>query len=397
MKFLWDHDTRKRTISNIVVVIVGISFCFLLLNLDKLHSGLNFFMTIVTPFIYGFVLAYLLTGPVKFFERTWLKKLEQYKYLRRYRRPIAIILAMGITVFVLGALLSVVVPQLIDSMFMLVNNIQRYLGDIDVWMRELLEEFPVEISNEVYKEILAAWKTILNISSDIMVKGFQYLLGMTGQLTSSLLNIFVAVIVSIYLLTSKEKFFAQITKTLYACLPKHIVEQVLSVGALTNKIFNGFINGKIIDSAIIGVLCFACLTILKMPYALLVSVIVGITNIIPFFGPFIGAVPSMFIIFIVDPFKALLFLAFIFLLQQFDGNILGPKILGNSTGLPAIWVLFAILVGGGLAGFVGMLIGVPTFAVIYALLKNYLERRLEEKGLSKQTEDYSHGYKEEKE
>ena len=133
------------------------------------------------------------------------------------------------------------------------------------------------------------------------------------------------------------------------------------------------------------------------PYAILIHVIVGITNIIPFFGPFIGAVPSTFIIFIVDPFKALLFLAFIFLLQQFDGNILGPKILGNSTGLPAIWVLFAILVGGGLAGFVGMLIGVPTFAVIYALLKNYLERRLEEKGLSKQTEDYSHGYKEEKE
>lgn len=388
MKFLWDTETRKRTVSNLLVVLAGILFCFLLFNLKRLQDGLGYFAAIVTPFIYGLALAFLLANPVNFFERKLGKIVDKHAHLKEYKRPVSIVLAMGISVIVLGALLSVVVPQLLDSIFMLVNNVQRYIANMDVWLWEIMGDLPMEISDEVYKEILSAWRTILDASGRIMVTGFQQILGVTGQITGLILDTFVAVIVSIYLLTSKEKFFAQIKKTLYALFSENVVKKAIAIGQLTSRTFNGFILGKIIDSAIIGVLCFICLSLLKMPYALLISVIVGITNIIPFFGPFIGAIPSTFIIFIVDPIKALWFLVFILLLQQFDGNILGPKILGDTTGLPAIWVLFAILVGGGLAGFVGMLVGVPTFAVIYALLKEYLEWRLIQKGLSPKTNDY---------
>ena len=187
---------------------------------------------------------------------------------------------------------------------------------------------------------------------------------------------------------SKEHFFAQWRKTLYAFFKKETVENLLYVGRLTSSTFNGFINGKLIDSLIIGILAFICLSIMNMPYVLLVSVIIGVTNIIPFFGPFIGAIPSTFIILIVDPLQAVWFVIFILVLQQIDGNIIGPKILGSSTGLPAIWVMFAILVGGGLAGFAGMIAGVPTMAVIYTLFKAYVKQKLEQKELPSGTEEY---------
>ena len=163
---------------------------------------------------------------------------------------------------------------------------------------------------------------------------------------------------------------------------------MLYVGNLTSRTFNGFINGKLIDSLIIGILAFICLTIMKMPYVLLISVIIGVTNVVPFFGPFVGAIPSAFIIFIVDPIQVVWFCLFILILQQIDGNIIGPKILGGTTGLPAIWVMFAILIGGGIAGFIGMIVGVPAMAVIYTLFKAYIKQRLEGKDLPSNTGDY---------
>ena len=198
----------------------------------------------------------------------------------------------------------------------------------------------------------------------------------------------IGVIVSVYVLFSKEKFVSQTKKTVYAVFSTRNANAILHLTRKSNEIFGGFIIGKIIDSAIIGVLCFIGISILRMPYVMLVSVIVGVTNVIPFFGPYIGAIPSAVLIMLADPLKGVYFVIFIFLLQQLDGNFIGPKILGNSTGLSAFWVIFSILLGGGLFGFPGMLMGVPTFAVIYYIVQTIVNRRLENKNLPTQSDFY---------
>ena len=187
-----------------------------------------------------------------------------------------------------------------------------------------------------------------------------------------------------YMLLDKEKLLKQLKKLAFTFLPERHARRVLRVLARTNQTFGGFIGGKILDSLIIGVLCFIICAVLRIPYALLISVVVGCTNVIPVFGPFLGAIPCAFILLIVNPFSALEFLIMILILQQFDGNVLGPKILGESTGLSALWVLFAIIVGGKMLGFVGMLSGVPTFAVVYSLVAEDTDSRLGRKGIDAQ-------------
>ena len=207
-------------------------------------------------------------------------------------------------------------------------------------------------------------------------------------MVSELFNAIIGVIISVYLLFGKENFSMQSKKAVYAMMKPAHANMLLHLTIKSNEIFGGFIIGKIIDSAIIGVLCFIGLSLLNMPYTLLVSVIVGVTNVIPFFGPYIGAIPSAILIMLQDPKMGIYFIIFILILQQIDGNIIGPKILGNSTGLSAFWVVFSILLGGGLFGFVGMILGVPTFAVIYYVVKMLVDHRLEQKNLPIETACY---------
>ena len=208
------------------------------------------------------------------------------------------------------------------------------------------------------------------------------------NILNEVLNFLIGLIVSVYLLFSKEQYSAQCKKMTYAFLKTNHANMLLHLTKKSNEIFGGFIIGKIIDSAIIGVLCFIGLSLIKMPYTLLVSVIVGVTNVIPFFGPYIGAIPSAFLILLSDPKKGLYFIIFILVLQQIDGNVIGPKILGNSTGLSPFWVVFSILIGGGMFGFVGMIMGVPTFAVIYYIISMITSQRLERKNLPLTTVHY---------
>ena len=202
------------------------------------------------------------------------------------------------------------------------------------------------------------------------------------------LNIMIGVIISVYLLVSKQKFVGQGKKVLYALFYERQANNILEVVRKSHSIFSGFISGKLIDSLIIGVLCFIGMSIMKMPYIPLVSVLVGVTNVIPFFGPYLGAIPSILLILLISPGKGIMFLIFIIILQQLDGNIIGPKILGSSTGLSAFWVIFAILIGSGLFGIIGMIAGVPVFAVIYYLIKTGLEYSLRKKNLPTDTKEY---------
>ncbi len=386
MKLEFTKENRSRLLINILVVLTGISFYFALLNIDEISKFVHTVMGILRPFIYGFVLAFLLDSPVKYFERV----LKPYIKNTKLRRALAVTLGMVLFFLVVSLLIAVLVSQLMESVVMLVKNIQDFASNMEVYIAELTRVLQQEyhLDPALNENLTKTSESILGLGSSLLLSGFQRLLGLTGQLTTWVLDFFVALIVSVYLLMSKEHFFAQWRKLLYAFLKKETVEKMLYVGRLTGNTFHGFINGKLLDSLIIGILAFVCLSFMNMPYVLLVSVIIGVTNIIPFFGPFIGAVPSTFIILIVDPFRALWFVIFILVLQQIDGNIIGPKILGSSTGLPAIWVMFAILVGGGLAGFAGMIAGVPTMAVIYTLFGNYIKQRLEQRKLPSSTEEY---------
>ena len=245
-----------------------------------------------------------------------------------------------------------------------------------------------EIQEEYYNLLVDQWEKY----KDSIIRFVTNLIPVLGNITktvlSSIWNIVLGLIVSIYLLIDKERFFSLGKKITRALFSEERANRIIELSHRSNKIFGNFLSGKILDSTIIGILTFIILSIVKMPYTLLVSFIVGITNIIPFFGPFIGAIPSAIIIFFVSPIKSLWFLIIIFIIQQIDGNIIGPKILGDSLGISAFWILFSLLVAGKIFGFIGLVIGVPLFVFVYSIAKDIIENRLEKKGLPRETKEY---------
>lgn len=391
------YQLDSRGLSNLIVVCAGILFYLCLTHLPQVKAVVGTVLNVLSPFIAGFVIAYLLNTPVDFFERTLYQN-------RRGKRGLSIVTVFAIAVAIIAILLQLVLPQVGDSIRQLFNNLAGYLSNLDTMVGDLTARFNLE--GEGLNHV-AEWydELIRKITSADMVKKATEILTSSvpdlwnfgasvvsgGQwVVNGVVTAFTAVIASVYMLSGKPRLVRQMKKLIYALFPAKGASRILAVGGKANKIFVGFINGKLLDSAIIGVLCFLLCTVVRIPYAVLVSVVVGVTNVIPFFGPIIGAIPCLMILVIVDPWAALRFAVLIIALQQFDGNILGPKILGDSTGLSAIWVLVAIIVGGGLFGFPGMLLGVPTFAVLYSLVKEWAERRLEQKGISlEETADIS--------
>ena len=292
---------------------------------------------------------------------------------------IAALLFLGLIVGVI----AIVVPEFVNNFNSIVDNISNLVNNAESWMNKAFKNYP-QIRKFLNDQIN-------NFSSDLtkMQPMLQNILDSAAGFVGVLYNFVLGFIVSIYLLLGKEKHIAQTKKVLFAKLRKSTVDKILHFGNDANLVFSGFIIGKVIDSIIIGIICFIGLTIIGMPYNVMISVIVGVTNIIPFFGPLIGAVPSALLIFLSDePHMVIWLLLFIFLLQQFDGNILGPKILGGSTGLPAIWVMIALFIGGGLFGFIGMLLGVPTFALIYKITREHINDRLKRKKMPVDTQYY---------
>lgn len=379
------YQLDSRAISNLVVVFAGILLYLGLTHLSRVKAAVGSVVDVFAPFIGGFVIAYLLNTPVDFFEE------KVYKNVKG-KRSLAIVTVFLIAVAIIAILLQLILPQVADSIRQLLSNLTAYLGNLDKMVQELTQRFHVEgegLSNLVdrYNEFIRSLT-----SADMVKRVTEFLTSSAPELWSfgmsvgngvvnGVVTAVTAVIASIYMLSGKPRLVSQLKKLIYAAFPAKGADRILTVSGKANQIFVGFINGKLLDSAIIGVLCFVLCTVCKIPYAVLVSVVIGVTNVIPFFGPIIGAVPCLMILVIVNPWAALRFGVLIIALQQFDGNILGPKILGDSTGLSAIWVLVAIVVGGGLFGFAGMLLGVPTFAVLYSLVKEWAEHRLEEKGL----------------
>lgn len=364
--------------------------CFLL-RFQQIMDIIGEIMGILQPIIYGLVISYLLNPIMKFWEvrvsDLLSKKIKNQKKVKNISRSIAILFSLMVAVIVIIILAYLIIPELIVSLSGVPEQIEKCIewakgfSNTEYKLSAFAQQMVTQASEYVENWIRTDLLKQLNIMA-------MHLTGSVVGVFNIFYNILIGVIISIYVLGNKEVFEGQSKKILYAvCSPNH-ANEVIKTMRRSHKIFSGFISGKLLDSLIIGVLCFLVLSVLKMPYTLLVSVIVGVTNVIPFFGPYIGAIPSTILILLVSPKQGIVFLIFIILLQQLDGNIIGPKILGESTGLSAFWVVFSILLGGGLFGIVGMLIGVPTFAVIYSIIKDLIERQLKKRKLPLDSVEY---------
>ena len=368
-----------------------------IIHLDSIRDAWSEITSILFPFIFGLVVAYLLCPIYNAVVRRMYSfaktRFRQKRTAFRLARVVGTLVSLFVFFGVVGGLFAMVLPETIRIIVGLVQEAPDKFNDLILWIENTFtaERFP---------ELAGAAETILSRARDsfmlwteneFLPKIGDYMTQISqGVIVTvrTLMNMFIGVIICVYFLNSKELFKAQTKKLIAATMSRKQGEELQEFANFCNKTFGGFINGKLIDSLIIGILCFILMTVFGLPYAVLVSTIVGVTNIIPFFGPFIGAVPSAVIICFSSPMQALYFLLLILALQQFDGNILGPKILGGTTGLASFWVLFAILMGGGLFGFVGMVLGVPVCAVAFYYLNQYLRKRLIRKRLPADTVDY---------
>lgn len=367
------YALERTSVSTLLVVLIAILFYVALTNFDLVWEKTKFFMGVLSPFISGFAIAYLLNTPVCFFHRELFSRF-------RHGWSLSIVTTYLTALAVLAVLLNMVLPQVVQSIFDLAGNIEGYIAALNKLLNSISERFHLEGEGiQGLEEIIGSLQDLVKNALGVLAQSLPKLLDFGMALGSGLFTAITAIISSIYMLAGKARLVPQLKKLLCAVFPKKQAERSLQILGHANGVFVGFINGKLIDSAIMGVLCFILCLIFRVPYPTLVGVVVGVTNVIPVFGPIIGAVPCLVILTIVDPLAALRFLVLVVALQQFDGNVLGPKILGQSTGLSAIWVLVSIVVGGGLFGFAGMLLGVPTFAVIYDLMRQWVARRLEEK------------------
>lgn len=379
----------------VLVIVSCIIVAFVFLKWRSVAAGLNKLNSILAPIIYGAILAYLMT-PIynrvrRSSEQSFQKITTHSKRAVGLAKAAATAVSLVVLIVVVLGLLLMIIPQVIQSIVGIINTLPSSAEKVASWLEAIFADNPqVEMAvMDAYNQgitQLITWSTTALVPSLEKIIGGIYT-GVMG-IVNLLMDVLIGVIVMVYILNIKDTLCAQGKKIIYGILPLDSANYMIEKFRFIHRVFGGFIIGKILDSLIIGILCFFCLSLMKMPYTLLVSVIVGVTNIIPFFGPFIGAIPSAMLILLVSPLKCFYFIIFIFLLQQFDGNILGPKILGDSTGLSSFWVLFSILLFGGVLGPIGMIIGVPTFAVIYSLVSEWISRLLQKKQLSVVTDDY---------
>lgn len=374
------------------VIFISILLVVIFTDLPGFFSVIKGLQAILEPIVFGVVIAFLLNPIVRFFDGRLIPLLGRKTKLKpetikKLSRATGIVAALILAALILYAFFSMLLPQLYDSVVGIVDNAENYYASIDTWVTNLLEDNPA-LQDYVDTALGKIYEFINNWITTTFLQDVQKLLStLTSSVVSvvkSLMNFLIGFVASVYILWSKDTFQAQSKKLIVAVFsPKH-ADHMFYLGRNIYRVFNGFVIGKIVDSAIIGILCYIGLLVLKMPYPALVATVVGVTNVIPFFGPIIGAVPCGFLILLVNPLQAFYFVIFVFILQQLDGNVIGPRILGNTVGISGFWVLTSITLAASLFGFAGMILGVPVFAVIYTLISDSVNNRLRKK---KQTTD----------
>ena len=372
---------------------LSILFFFILFKIEVVGHYLRAAANTLMPFIIGCVMAYLIY-PISQGITLYLDKLtgDRVKKLTLSIGIFSGLIIFGVAIYLL---LWMLLPQLVDSITSIIVGMPGMVESLSEWITALLKDNPqlqeaanvalesssLELQNWLTQTLIPKAQEVITTLSASVISTFWFLF-----------DFFIGIIVCVYVLNSTDKLKRQAKMIVSAIAPKKYVDTIFEITYEMDQCFGGFIRGKLLDSLIIGILCFICVSLMNMPYPVLISTIVGVTNIIPFFGPFIGAIPSTILILTVNPIQALYFVIFVFILQQFDGNILGPTILGQSTGIGSIWVLFSILIFGDLFGFVGMIIGVPTFAVIYYLISKYVFKKLKEREMDVVVEEYRSRY-----
>ena len=390
-----DRKYFKWGLTALGVIFISILLVVIFTNLPGFFAMIRELMGILSPLIIGVVIAFLLNPLANFvdcrLQPFLLRRKMKPEKAEKLSRVAALLFALVMGVLIVYAFFSILMPQLYDSVVGIASNAQVYYESAERWITNILEDNP-EILGYVERALDAGFDFIKNwlttsFLSDVQ-KVVSTLTTSVVAVVSGVINFLVGFVASIYILWSKKTFLAQVKKIIVALFKPATAEHLFEIGRYSNRIFNGFVIGKIIDSLIIGVLCYIGMAILKLPYPALVATIVGVTNIIPFFGPFIGAVPCALLILLVNPLQAFYFIIFIIVLQQIDGNVIGPKILGNTVGISGFWVLASITVATGLFGFAGMLLGVPVFAIIYMIISNAINAALRKKGRPTITSDY---------
>lgn len=397
MKFKIDKKYFYWGITAFLVIVASILFYYILFHRSSLSSGIDTIIGISMPIIDGFVLAYLMTPVLNNIEKRIIEPLYKKAKLpvnaksQKRIRGLSILVTIILILIVLFEFFGLVIPEVIRSIQSIIFQFPIYINNLNHWALGLMKNNP-DLEQTV-NDLLAQYSPkLLDYFNTNLLPNIN---GLVKTLSLSVIGIFKALwnfvigfIISIYVLGSKEKFAGQAKKIAYALFDRKTGNEIISNFRFIHETFIGFIGGKIVDSIIIGIICFICTNIIGTPYAILVSVIVGVTNVIPFFGPWIGGVPSALLVLMVDPMQALYFIILILIIQQFDGNILGPKILGDSTGLSGFWVIFSITIFGGLFGVPGMVVGVPIFAVLYAGVKSVINRLLRKKELPTDLQPY---------
>lgn len=398
MKFKFNNKYFRWGMTAFIVIAASIVFYYLMFHHSNIKAGIAMATDIVMPVMLGLVMAYLLTPILNFLEDKILVPLCNIWEIKESAKRNSIIRGIGILVTdflfisLIYLLVAMLLSQIIPSIQNIVGNFESYTSNFIKWLDQLLEDNPevgtyvTQTVNKYSDELEKLMNDFTKISPLIKTVSLS-VINVLGVLWDSIIGF----VISIYVLASKEKFAGQAKKIVYAVFEKNTANIVIRNFRFTHQTFIGFISGKILDSIIIGILCFIGTSILHTPYAALVSVIIGVTNVIPFFGPYLGAIPCGVLVLVVDPghpLNCVYFLLFILILQQFDGNILGPKILGSSTGLTGFWVISSITLFGGLFGVLGMIIGVPIFAVIYAAIKSLVNTSLQKKALPCETKKY---------
>lgn len=375
-----DKETIKKIRGLIVftaIILIG------LWNYEVVLDGLGFIGRVIFPFVLGGAIAFVLNVPMHFIEEKFFgsKKMKKNKWANKFARPVSFLVTILFVLGIIGIVVFVVAPALGDTAMNLGRNIQAFIPQVQEWAENIFQD-----NKEIVKWIGSMefkWDEMIKSGIDFFKNGAGSVLGSTFEAAKSIVSgvttFFIAFVFSCYILLQKEKLNIQVRKVMYAFMPKDWTEILLALSSLTYKTFSNFLTGQCVEAIILGSMFFVTMTIFGMPYALLIGILISFTALIPIFGAFIGCVIGALLIFMANPMQALIFVVMFLVLQQIEGNLIYPHVVGNSVGLPSIWVLVAVSIGASLMGIVGMLIFIPIASVVYTLFRGIVHRRLKEK------------------
>lgn len=387
-------DFKKELVLKGILISFAILFYFFIKNIPFALEKIRLFLNTMNPFIYGMVIAYLMFRPVCFIERQLFRLFKRNEKYRQLYRNLSIFFVFLMTFGFLIFIGNVFIPQLVESLTVLTEKIPEYIKQFETFWKNVVQNQKIlhQLKSFGFTNISQYKVDFWENLNQKTIKFFQFLIpsviSISGSFTGKIVNILMGIIVSIYLLSGKEVFEAQSKKVLYGIFPNKVVNNILQIIALTNETFQNYIGGQITDAVVLGIITFICMLILRLPMAFMISFLVMVCNVIPMIGSILSGIIGIFLILVISPSQAIVFAILILVLQQVDGNILLPRIVGDSTGLSGFWVFLAIFLGGVIGGLPAMVVSVPVMAVVYTLVKEQVEQRLRSKQMPVVTEEY---------